>query len=181
MATPKVNAGLGFTRFVTLLALIVWLGGLAFIGIAAPAMFKVSRPLGPLMVGAILERFTPIIYVCGVLLLVGWLAEIKLPRAGKTGIWYWLQGGCTVLMIAIALYLGQSLMPRITAMQSLAIQQPDGDAIWPSKETKAEFDAAHKGYTSATKLVVVLGLSALFAFSLRTTAGLAGKTEADSI
>ena len=181
MKTDKVSGWLGTTRFLTLLALVVWVGGLAFLGIAAPAMFKVSRPMGPLMVGAILKNFTPVMYICGVLLMVGWLAEMKLPKPGRAGLLWKLQGACSVVMLLLALYLGMGLMPRITALQPLAIRQGDAEAKWPSPEKKAEFDAAHKGYTSATKLVVFLGLGTLFVFALRTTVAVPYKLEADAI
>lgn len=170
------NGWLGFTRFLTLLALVVWVGGLAFLGpIAAPAIFKVSRPLGPIMVGAMLQRFTPVTYICGLLLLLGWLAEVKLPRPGRAGVLWWFQGACSVLMLVIALYLGQTLMPRINALQPQVVAQ----AAPPPAGVKAEFDAAHKGYTSMTRVVVYLGLGALLALSLRTAGNVAVKEEAD--
>jgi uncharacterized membrane protein len=175
-----ISYWLGLTRFLTLLALVMWVGGLAFLGpIAAPAVFKVNRPLGPIMVGAMLQRFTPITYVCGVLLLLGWLAEIKLPRPGRTGLLWWLQGACSVLMLLIALYLGQSLMPRIVALQPQAVAARSGESTWSTPQAKAEFDTAHKGYTDMTSIVAYLGLGALLAFSLRTTATTAVKAEAD--
>jgi uncharacterized membrane protein len=172
------------TRFLTLLALVVWVGGLAFLGpIAAPAVFKVDRPQGPIMVGAMLQRFTPVMYLCGVVLLLGWLAEVKLPRAGRSGMLWWVQGTCSVLMLLIALYLGQALMPRLVALQPEAVaaaKAGPNQPAWTSPGAKAEFDAAHKGYTDMTKSVVYLGLGALLALSLRTAANTAITPEMDA-
>jgi len=178
----KINSWLGATRFLTLLALVVWVGGLAFLGMAAaPAIFKVNRPLGPVMVGAMLQRFTPVMYVCGVLLLLGWLAEAKFARQGRTGVLWWVQGICSMLMLLIAIYLGQSLMPRIVALQPQAVASSNHAGEWPTPQAKAEFDEAHKGYTNMTKVVVYLGLGALLALSLRTTVSTPGREEADAV
>lgn len=174
----KINSWLGAVRFVTLLALVVWIGGLAFLGMAAaPAIFKVSRPLGPIMVGAMLERFTPVMYICGVLLLLGWLAEVKFVRMGRAGVLWWLQGVCSMVMLLIALYLGQSLMPRINELQPHPLKTGE----WPTAPANAEFDAAHQAYTNMTKVVVYLGLGVLLTLSLRTAGSTPIKEDADAV
>jgi hypothetical protein len=131
------------------------------------------------MVGAILRSFTPVMYVCGLLLIFGWLAEWKLPRPGRTGFLWWAQGISSMVMLLIALYLGQALMPRLVALQSQAVVTGVKEATWPSPQVKAEFDAAHKGYSGMTKIVVFLGLGALLALSLRTTATIPAQKEID--
>src|SRR5688572_3891612 len=66
-------------RYVYILALVVWLGGMVVLGaVVAPATFQVlqasvpatGRELGGAVFTAILERFHYIAYVCGTLLLL---------------------------------------------------------------------------------------------------------------
>jgi len=42
---PRSSRFLGIVRFLSLLSLAVWIGGLAMIGLAAPAIFKLNRLL----------------------------------------------------------------------------------------------------------------------------------------
>jgi uncharacterized membrane protein len=170
-------------RFVTLFALSIWVGGVIFLGaIMAPAAFGISRALGPQLVGAALARFTPLIYVCGVLMLLAWAIEGWMNRRNggsrATGrkLW-WAQGACTLGMLVLALYLGQVLTPRINSLQRFAISTGTRDApvgIGQKVESdevqatnKAAFDVAHQRYTQVTKLNLWLGIATLFLLSLR--------------
>ncbi len=169
---------LATARFLTLLGLAVWLGGLAFVGVAAPAVFALNRALGPQAVGAMLARFTPIMYGCGALMLLGWALE-RLRRgeihSGNARLWQ-AQGIGTLAMLAITLYLGRAVMPEINATQPLRASTttrtqaapPRTNAPAPAAKTlKARFDAAHKRYTQLTKLVVLLGAATLLLLCLR--------------
>lgn len=180
----KSRWALAAARFLTLLGLAVWLGGLAFLGAAAaPAVFGVSRALGPQAVGAMLARFTPLTYICGALMLLGWLGE-RLRRgeihAGNARLW-WAQGACTIAMLSITLYLGRVVTPEINAMQRLttlttakvrtSADRANAGALPQSASAyKARFDAAHNRYTQLTKLTMLLGAAALFLMCLRLSA-----------
>ena len=166
-------------RFLTLLGLAVWLGGLAFMGaVAAPAIFGVSRALGPQAVGAMLARFTPMMYGCGALMLLGWALE-RLRRgeihSGNERLW-WAQGIGTLAMLIITLYLGRAVTPEINATQPLRSPvaartqgaPPRTTATAPqAKALKARFDVAHKRYTQLTKVTVLLGMATLLLLCLR--------------
>jgi uncharacterized membrane protein len=165
-------------RFVALFALAVWVGGIVFLGaIMAPAAFGISRALGPQLVGAALARFTPATYICGVLMLLAWAGEggLNRRRSGRNEsrvaghkLW-WAQGACMLVMLAVALYLGRVLTPRLNSLQPPAINAITRGA--PLRGTdKAAFDAAHQRYTQLTKLNLWLGIATLFLLSLRTSA-----------
>jgi uncharacterized membrane protein len=182
--SARIRWGVAVCRFLTVLSLIVWLGGLAFLGpVAAPAIFKINRVLGPQMVGAMLGRFTPLIYVAAILLLAGWIAEGQLTRPqGLARRLWWLQGGGSIVMLLLAVYLGIIVMPRIVALQpqivaglnvsntppAASMTAPSALASHVNPVVKAEFDAAHKTYTTLTSVTVWIGLAVAFIFCLRT-------------
>jgi len=161
----------GFFRFLFLLGLCVWLGGLAFVAIGAPAMFGVSRALGPQMVGAAMGAFTPVTYVCAALLIIGWLAERRNNKSARGVMLCRIQGVCIVAMLMLAVYAGRVVMPNMTAMQpqvvQIAAQNPNAKVA--DNPLRARFDKAHKAYRSVTSLVVLLGLTTLGIFCARVS------------
>jgi hypothetical protein len=179
-------------RFLTLLGLAVWLGGLAFVGVAAPAVFELNRALGPQAVGAMLARFTPMMYGCGALMLLGWALE-RLRRgeihSANERLW-WAQGIGTAAMLIITLYLGRAVMPEINATQpprsSVAARTqaapPRTNAPTPTAKTlKARFDAAHERYTQLTKVTVLLGMATLLLLCLRLSVPYPGYESPDHL
>src|SRR5690349_19502407 len=68
-------------RFLTFLALSLWIGGMAFFGaMAAPVLFKLTKTssapeLGPQMVGEMLGRFGVLTTICSLVLLISWFAD----------------------------------------------------------------------------------------------------------
>ena len=168
---------LAASRFLFLLGLAVWLGGLAFVAVGAPAMFRVNRILGPQMVGAGLSSFTPVTYICAFLMLLGWLGE-GLRRGeiqpGARKLWVG-QGVLTVLMLALALYVGRTLMPQMNSLQpqvvAATMRAADSklrpEATPQEAAVRARFDGFHKRYRSVTSSVVLLGLATLLLFSVR--------------
>jgi uncharacterized membrane protein len=168
-------------RFLTLLSLCFWLGGLFFFGaLAAPAMFKVSRAngmgeLAPQMVGMMLGRFSYVTYACGALLVLGWLLEFVLGRARQSvsrTLW-WVQGVCSVAMLAIAIYLGTTLMPQIQKMQPQVLSSVSGSSLRNNAAAtppavKARFDALHQNYSGWAMVTVYLGFATLLCVSWRS-------------
>lgn len=172
------NPGLIVSRFLFLLGLAVWLGGLAFVAVGAPAMFKVSRLLGPQMVGAAMGSFSVVTYICAALMLLGWVGD-RFLGGGRTRDKAWTsQGICIGAMIVIAAYLGTSVMPQMVALQPTVVAQSQrtlaGSSTPVTNATadaivKARFDKAHKDYRQMTSIVVFLGLGALLAFCVRVS------------
>jgi len=165
------SRSVGFFRFLFLLGLSVWLGGLAFIAVGAPAMFKVNRALGPQLVGAAMGAFTPVTYVCAALMLVGWLAELRNNPSARAVLLCRAQGVCIAAMLIIAVYAGRVVMPDLTAMQPQVVQiaARNPNAKVADNPIRARFDKAHKQYRSLTSLVVLLGLTTLGIFCARVS------------
>ncbi|HEX8237435.1 MAG TPA: DUF4149 domain-containing protein [Abditibacteriaceae bacterium] len=173
---------LAVARLFTVLGAGMWIGGLAFFGaVAAPIISRVDRSLLFVLVAPMLSRFSVVTYVCGGLMLLGWLMERYAARgvARRSRPAWWAQGACTVVMLTIALYLGQVLMPQIKDLQR-DLRKPStiigllqdrllkkrGDA---AGEPKTSFDLAHNRYSQMSQVTVYLGLATLFLFCWRVS------------
>jgi uncharacterized membrane protein len=134
-------------RYVYLLALIVWLGGMLILGaIVAPTTFEVlqtsagsqGRELAGAVFGAALARFHYIAYGAGALLLLTLGAMRVLgPPPANSG----LRAIIVLVMLGVALYSGIVVLRQIDAVQAAAgglpSRLPEGD------ERRARFDALH--------------------------------------
>jgi putative copper export protein len=173
---------LSVARLFTVLGAGMWIGGLAFFGaVAAPIISRVDRSLLFVLIAPMLSRFSVVTYVCGGLMLLGWLMERYVARgvARRCLPVWWAQGACTVVMLTIALYLGQVLMPQIKELQR-DLRKPStiiglledrllkkrGDA---AGESRTEFDLAHNRYSQMSQVTVYLGLATLFLFCWRVS------------
>lgn len=179
-------------RFVTLLGLGIWLGGIAFAGAVAPLLFRVARENGveavaPQMFGAMLARFGFITLICALLMLGGWLGETRASRA-PLSLWpqrarsLWIaQGILTMVMLAVALYLSLGLLPRMNTLQREFLPQfrqgaasqtsANRDLTIPKLDNSAprqEFERGHVNSTRLTMLCFWLGIATLACFSARS-------------
>jgi hypothetical protein len=143
-------------RYVYVLALVVWLGGMAVLGaIVAPATFQVlqasapetGRALAGELFGQILARFNYVAYACGGSLLISMLAMAVLgprPRA------FAVRVGVIGVILLIALYSGFIVLREIEAIQLevglLPSLLPAGDP------RRVRFDDLHQ---LATRLMMV--------------------------
>jgi uncharacterized membrane protein len=149
-------------RYVYVLALVIWLGGMIVLGaLVAPTTFQVLQAIEPSsgralagdLFGATIARFHYIAYGAGVLLLVTLAAMAVLgPRPRAFAIRCALIGA----MLLISLYSGFIVLGRIDAVQQemggLASRLPAGDA------RRVEFDALHR---LSTNLMLVTMAGAL--------------------
>src|SRR5262245_4512606 len=134
-------------RYVYVLALVVWLGGMLILGaIVAPTTFEVlqasagaqGRELAGAVFGSTLERFHYIAYGSGTLLLLT-LAAMRVlgPRPAHGGI----RAAIVAVMLGVALYSGFVVLRQIDAVQAdvggLPSRLPAGDA------RRVRFDALH--------------------------------------
>ena len=134
-------------RYVYVLALAVWLGGMVILGaVVAPTTFQVlqasapatGRELAGAVFGATLARFHFIAYAAGGLLLVT-LAVMRVlgPRPRHVGV----RAIIAALMLAVALYSGVIVLRQIDAAQveagGLPSRLPAGD------QRRVRFDALH--------------------------------------
>ena len=149
-------------RFVYVLALAVWLGGMTILGaVIAPTIFQTlqaanpdsGRALAGLAFGAMLARFHYVAYGCGALLLVMLIVMALLgPRPKGFAIRCALVGS----MLCVAAYSGRVVLREVDAIQlevgTLPSHLPAGDP------RRVRFDELHQ---LSTRLMMVNLLGAL--------------------
>ena len=149
-------------RYVYVLALAVWLGGMVVLGaVVAPTTFQVlqasvpatGRLLGGAVFGAILWRFHYVAYGAGALTLVSLMAMALLgPRPRGFAV----RSAIVTLMLLVALYSGFVVLREVEAIQQdgggLSSSTPAGDA------RRVRFDELHQ---LSTQLMVANIIGAL--------------------
>ena len=146
-------------RFVALLALVIWVGGLLALGaIAAPSIFDVlatqpdgGRLLAGALFGEILRRFHLVSYAAGALLLATLLLRRVLGPAPRRFAW---RAGVATVMLAASTYSGVVVAGEIGALQrhigAAPSSLPEGDA------RRVRFGRLH-GLSTALQLVPLVG------------------------
>jgi hypothetical protein len=153
-------------RYVTLAALVVWLGGMISLGaVVAPSTFRVlqatdpatGRMLAGTLFGEILRIFHLVAYTCGALMIIGLLAMkfIGPPPSGVIP-----RIALVVLMLALELYSGGPVSREISAIQAQVSgsisQLPESDA------RRSRFDTLHQRSENLMKINLALALVLLF-------------------
>jgi hypothetical protein len=157
-------------RYVALLALVVWIGGLAVLGaIAAPVAFDVTAawhlPDGRLLAGALfgemLRRFTLVSYGAGILLLLTlFVRRILGPRPHRWGI----RTAIASVMLLASAYAGIVIASRISAIQQEIGVAPS--SLPEADPRRIEFGRLH-GLSTALQLVPILGGLALIFWEIK--------------
>lgn len=153
-------------RYVYILALVVWLGGMVVLGaIVAPATFQVlqavepatGRELGGAVFTAILERFHYLAYGSALLLLVS-LAIMALLGPRPRG--FAVRIGLIMTMLLVALYSGAVVLQNAEGIRrevgGLPSRLPEGD------ERRVRFDSLHLLSTRLMMVNIVGALALLF-------------------
>src|SRR4030065_1050745 len=96
-------------RFLHLLSLVVWIGGMIFLGvIGAPSIFKVlPRESAGDVLGSIFPKYWIMGYLCG-----GTALVTIFLLSFKEHLYPWGRIGLLVLMTVLTLYLGLSAAPK---------------------------------------------------------------------
>jgi hypothetical protein len=149
-------------RLVYVLALAIWLGGMAILGaVVAPTIFQTmqaadpesGRALAGLAFGAILARFHYLAYGCGILLLV---MLIVIALLGPRPKHFAIRSGIVVGMLLVSAYSGEIVLGEIDAIQrevgTLPSRLPDTDP------RRARFNELHQ---LSTRLMMVNLIGAL--------------------
>ena len=153
-------------RYVYVLALVIWLGGMVILGaLVAPTTFQVLQSIEPSagralageVFGVTIARFHYVAYAAGGLLLVTLGAMTRLdPRPSG----YAVRSALVACMLAAALYSGLVVLTRIDAIQrdvgGVASSLPAGDT------RRVEFDELHLLSTRLMMLNMVGGLALLY-------------------
>jgi uncharacterized membrane protein len=159
-----------FLRYVALLALVVWVGGLIALGaIAAPATFDVIAarqvPEGRLLAGAVfgevLRRFFYVSCGAAAVVLLSLAARRVLgPKPRHAGV----RAGILVLMTAATIYAGVVVAGRIAAIQATLTVAPS--SLPATDQRRIEFGRLH-GISSGLQLVPLIGGLALIFWELK--------------
>jgi len=117
------NGGMFVLRYLYILALGVWLGGMVVAGlVAAPAVFAVleawnpdqGRVLAGQVFGGLLARMHPLLYAAaGVMLATLTIRRLLGPRPVAYGV----RATIIAMMLGLALASGYGISPRVEAMQ----------------------------------------------------------------
>jgi uncharacterized membrane protein len=153
-------------RLVYVLALAVWLGGMAILGaIVAPTIFQTlpsadaesGRALAGLAFGAILTRFHYVAYGCGVLLLV---TLIVIALLGPRPKHFAIRCGIVTGMLLVAAYSGVIVLGEIDAIQrevgTLPSRLPERDP------RRLRFNELHQLSTRLMMLNLIGALALLY-------------------
>jgi uncharacterized membrane protein len=157
-------------RYVYVLALAVWLGGMVVLGaVVAPTTFEVlqasepatGRLLGGAVFGAILSRFHYVAYGAGILTL---LALTAMALLGPRPVAFAVRWSIVALMLLVALYSGLVVLRGVDALQQevggLPSSLPAGDA------RRVRFDELHQ-LSTRLMMVNILGALALLYWEAR--------------
>lgn len=148
-----------FIQWIHYLALSLWIGGITFVSLAAPAIHgsMASKAVAGQIVGRILKRLNPVEITCALVLLATSFCSFRFVRGKEP----WLMGliAVIVLMGLMTSFYTFHLTPR---MESLKEQIPTLDALSSTHAAKKEFDRLHRIYVKLMTLNLALGLLALY-------------------
>jgi len=157
-------------RFVYVLALAVWLGGMTILGaVVAPTIFQTlqaadpesGRALAGLAFGEILARFHYLAYGCGILILV---MLVVIALLGPRPKHFAIRCGIVVGMLLVAAYSGLVVLREIDAIQrevgTLPSRLPAGDG------RRVRFDELHQ-FSTGLMMVDLVGALALLYWEAR--------------
>jgi Domain of unknown function (DUF4149) len=148
-------------RFVSLLILAVWVGGLGVLAaIVAPSTFRILETQDPangavvagLVFGYVFRRFQHIAWILGVGLgLLLWARALLGPRPRRVGLRLWT----LTAMVVMTLVAGFVIAPRIDDIRSRTAgpvrSLPDADPV------KGEFSRLHGASNALMLVTLVLG------------------------
>lgn len=150
-------------RYVYVLALVVWLGGMIVLGaVVAPTIFQTLQSLSPqdgrALAGegfkAMLVRFHYVAYGCGALLLLS-LAGMGLLGPRPRG--YAVRAALVAVMLGLALYSGLVVLSEIDGIQQLVGTLPS--RLPEQDPRRLRFDALHVLATRLMQANIVLALA----------------------
>jgi hypothetical protein len=153
-------------RYLYVLALVVWLGGMVVLGaVVAPTTFQVleasepanGRALAGALFGATIARFHYVAYGAGALLLVSLVAMAVLgPRPPH----FFLRTLIVFAMLAVAAYSGFVVLGRIDRIQAEAGTLPS--RLPAADARRIEFDGLHQLSTRLMLLNMAAALVLLY-------------------
>ncbi|MGA8150683.1 MAG: DUF4149 domain-containing protein [Terriglobales bacterium] len=151
---------MSFLRYLMVLSLVVWLGGLIFFAFAvAPAAFAVlpTRHLAGNVVGRTLGVLHWMGIVSGLVFLASSLLFARLTQ-GNPHV-FSARNLVIVLMLALTLISQFGIIPR---MDTLRASIGEIDSVPPDNPARMQFDALHVWSTRVESGVLLLGLAVVY-------------------
>jgi hypothetical protein len=151
---------MSFLRFLMLLSLIVWIGGLLFFAFAvAPAAFSVlpTRHLAGTLVGRTLGTLHWMGIFSGLVFLASSLIYSQLTRGTPHA--FAARNVLIILMLALTLVSQFGIIPR---MDTLRASIGEIDSVPPDNPARLQFDALHVWSTRVEGGVLLLGLVVVY-------------------
>lgn len=151
---------MSFLRFLMLLSLVVWIGGLIFFAfVLAPTAFQVlpNTHLAGNVVGRALSKLHWIAIISGIIFLITSLLYSYLTQG--TPHLFAMRNVLIVLMLALTLFSQFWIIPR---MDTLRASVGDFATVPLTTPERVQFDALHVWSTRVEGAVLLLGLMAVF-------------------
>jgi hypothetical protein len=150
---------MSFLRYLMLLSLIVWIGGLIFFPVVAQTAFSVvpSRHLAGQVVGRSLGTLHWMGLISGVVFLASSLLYGKL--SGGAAHVFAARHVLIVLMLALTLTSQFGIIPRMDALRASI---GEIDSVPPNNPARMQFDALHVWSTRVEGGVLLLGLVVVY-------------------
>ncbi len=151
---------MSFLRYLMLLSLVVWIGGLIFFAfVMAPTAFQVlpSTHLAGNVVGRSLNKLHWIAIFSGIIFLLCSLAYSRL-REGTAHV-FAVRHVLICLMLALTLFSQFWIIPRMDALRA---QVADFGTVPIDNPLRMQFDALHVWSTRVEGGVLLLGLIAIY-------------------
>ncbi len=148
-----------FLRFLMLLSLIVWLGGIIFFAALAPTLFSVlpTRHLAGSVVAPMLNKLHWMGVVSGLVFLASSMLLSRLTTGEAAP--FAARHVLICLMLALTLISQFSISPKLAAIRS---SMGEIDRVLPTDPARVQFNALHAWSTRVE--VSVLGLGLIVAF-----------------
>lgn len=151
---------MSFLRFLMLLSLVIWIGGITFFAfILAPAAFTVlpSFHIAGAIVGATLIRLHWMGIICGIIFLacsflVEWANSGKLRIFAMGNVLFYLMLGLTCI----------SQFVIIPKMETLRASAGNIEALVLTNPVRAHFDRLHTFSVRLESFVLILGFAAIY-------------------
>jgi uncharacterized membrane protein len=151
---------MSFLRFLMLLSLVVWIGGLIFFAfVLAPTAFQVlpNTHLAGNLVGRALGKLHWIAIIAGIVFLIASLLHSYLTQG--TAHIFAMRHILICLMLALTLFSQFWIIPR---MDTLRASVGDFAAVPLTDPQRVQFDALHVWSTRVESAVLLLGLVVIY-------------------
>jgi hypothetical protein len=145
-----------FLRFLMLLSLVVWVGGIVFFAfVVAPTLFSVlpTRQLA----GAVVTRALTSLHWIGIVSAIVFLAASSFLVSSEHG--KMARQVCVVLMLALTLASEFGISRRMTVLRA---EMGEIDSVAPADPRRVEFNRLHQWSTRLEGGVLLLGLATIF-------------------